>query len=482
MKNILLFALLTYTGLTTSAQELDTSSFKKDFEILKTVLTEIHPSLYRFTPKERFQEVLDSIDVVLNQDVTPLQFFRIASKVESLVRESHFYIEPSDQLLQASLTSNLFPFDVWIEDEKLIITKSNSEKYADFIGLDIRAINGKPVSRILQIIENSAGLKSGFNNAALKDKLSQFNNFSLAYYFYVDTSSQFEIEYLDSNNSQAKSLISGTQYSSNQEVFPKFHEESNPPFHLQINEEKSIAKLMVSTFAHWTVSLTLKDYQKFFKDCFELINRKKIRSLIIDVRSNRGGNDINAAELLSYFIKEDFKVYRYAKTKTLDFDQIDKLVDFEKSYLIPKWFSKTDSGFYLKEKKFEFLKTHQVKKKNHFDGNVYILSGGGSRSATNSFLALAKTYKLASIIGTESGGVFEDVDNGYGIKFTLPYSKIKVNCPFMSMKLSSENGDRTRGVRPHYLVPKSKQDILGNSDSQLTFTYNLIKKRDQNSD
>ena len=475
MKYILSIILVTGEILL-NAQVTETLRFKNDFELLKTVISQTHPSLYRFTPQEKFQETLDSLDAVFENDVTELQFFQIVSKVESLVRESHFHIYPPEQLMENALKSHLFPFTVRVGDDRLLVTSSSSKSYEDLVGSEILAINGKSISTILNIMANSAGLKSGFNLEGFRNKLSHFHNFSLAYYFYADTTGRFDIKYFNEDGTEGNASITGSGQNLNQTEFPKFPEEPVPPFHLEIDEQSDIAVLRITTFAHWVIDLEVKDYLKFFRESFKTLQRKAIETLIIDVRGNRGGNEMIAAELLTYFINEDFKVYRYAKAGTLDFSFIADSLVSEKLELEPEWVVKTDSAYYIKENGMEVLKTYEVRKKDHFDGDVYMLSDGGSRSATNTFLSLAKTYKAATIVGTESGGVFEDVDNGYGLKFTLPYSKIKVNCPVMSLKIDAKNGDRLKGVAPDHPVEPTRQDILGSSDRQLEYTYELIRK------
>ena len=484
MKSIFLVIIILVNSNLDGQIKAGTSNYQNDFIIFKTALLETHPSPYRFTPKEKFHQELDSIEHLLENGTTDLQFFRMLSKAGSMIRESHFKIKPSDNLMKAVLNERLFPFSVQVWNERLIITKSRSEQYANYIGLEVQAINGKSISSILQIMESSTGLKSGYNNSGLKNKLSYFNNFSLAYHLYVDSTSQFQMEYLDRDNSFKKSSIKGVSGNIDQKIFPKLPDEPKPPFHFQIDEENSIAKLKITTFAYWAVSLTNKDYIRFFKDCFKSINNKQVKTLIIDVRDNRGGVAIIGAELLTYLMNEDFKIYKYVKTKTLDFNYTTKLPFFtqftfpEYFYLYPKnYYLKTGSVYYLKEKKFDFLKTYKVKKKNHFDGNVYILSNGGSRSATNVFLALVKSYRVGTIVGTESGGVYEDVDGGlWPLKLTLPHSKINVSFPLWSMKINSKNGDKLRGVIPNHLVYKGKLNVLENRDPQLEYTYELIKK------
>ena len=91
-------------------------------------------------------------------------------------------------------------------------------------------------------------------------------------------------------------------------------------------------------------------------------------------------------------------------------------------------------------------------------------------------LSLIRTYRVAAIIGQESGGVYEDVDGRKSIHLTLPYSGIQLSFPAWSFKIDSRNGDRLRGVIPDYIVTENKLDLVDDGkDAELELAYKLIR-------
>ena len=94
----------------------DSLSFINDFNIFKKALTETHPSLYRFNSSERFEVVFDSIQHQITNKTSELAFFRLLSKVESLIREGHSYIEMSVSLSKHIHAQKLFPFNVFVNE------------------------------------------------------------------------------------------------------------------------------------------------------------------------------------------------------------------------------------------------------------------------------------------------------------------------------------------------------------------------------
>lgn len=453
----------------------DEKGFKKDFQILKKALIETHPSLYRFNSQQLFKQTFDSIELKIDATTTHLEFFRMISRVESLIKEGHSYIRPSTYLLKSVQAAQLFPFNVSIDNEKLTITESSTRDYESLVGQEIYSVNGESIPCILKRLAQSTGLNSALSHAAMKHIFSYSNNFSMAYHFFINTGSQFEIEYRESQNESLNMKVVNGAVA--KEVmgkgYPMYPKEPVPPFELEINEKDRIAILSISTFAYWVVDLKEKDYRNFFERSFKELQEKQIQRLIIDVRNNRGGEETIAADLLTYFIEADFEIYKYVKSKTLDFRYTNQLSNASDLKFSKKDFIETDSGFYLIENRI--LETFKKKEAYHFDGDVFMILNGGSRSATNILLALAQSHNAATLVGTESGGAFEDVDGRRPINFTLPFSKIEVGYPAWSMKIDSKNGDRTRGVLPDILVEQSKQDLLTNSDGQLEHVYQLIK-------
>lgn len=445
----------------------DSLAFKNDLIIFRKALEETHPNLYRFTPKKRFEMVFDSIDQQITNRTNQLEYFRLLSKIESLVREGHTYLRPPESLLRHVQQQRLFPFHVLLSDKTIIVKKSLEENNKTYEGLEVYSINGKKTDEIIKQIAHSTGLKSGYNNSALLNILSFENNFAFAYYYFVDTTDTFLIEFKGD-----KDLVKlhGSIVSAG-ETFPEFAKEADPPVSLQIDPTNGTALMKITTFAHWTVSFSKKEYAKAFSNYFDKIEKAGIKNLIIDVRDNRGGEEMLAAELLTYLMNSEFKIYKNIKAKTLDFDY--NLPNATKFHFSKNDYINTDSGYY--KIKDEVLKTFSPKSKNHFKGSVYVLSNGGSRSATNTMLALIRTYRVGTIIGQESGGVYEDVDGRKRIDLTLPYSGIQLSFPAWSFKINSSNGDRLRGVIPDYIVTSSKL-LDDNKDSELELAYQLIRE------
>jgi len=477
MRLITLFLLIVSGQTGFSQVSIDSISYKNDLAIYRQALEQSHPSLYRFTPIEKYDAVFDSIRLNLSDKTTELNFFRSVSQISSLIREGHSYVQPPKSLSYSIKRKNLFPFGVLVEDDRIVIRNSRSQELEYLKKANIESINGKSIESILKIMAESTNTVSAFNTSGLKSRLSLYNNFALAYYYFIDTTSHFQIDYRPQPT--AKNIPLEVEGSSDQLTKLSYLElppEPVPPFHLEVNEQSSTATMRISTFAYWIVDKKIKDYTKFFKESFISLQNKGIKHLIIDVRGNRGGEEMIAGDLLTYLIDYDFSIYRYCKAKTLNFDFTNSLPNSNRMKLAKSNYTATDSGFVMK--KADFLKPYTSKKDHNFDGKVYVISNGICASACNIFLALVKTHKVGTIVGQESGGAFEDVDGRHRISFNLPYSGIFVSYPAWAMKLNTSGGDKQRGVIPDFEVKPTIKEVINGTDAEMAFVLQLLNQTD----
>jgi Peptidase family S41 len=119
----------------------------------------------------------------------------------------------------------------------------------------------------------------------------------------------------------------------------------------------------------------------------------------------------------------------------------------------------------------------QHPKPNRFTGKVYFLMNGGSGSTTAEFLAVAHSNKLGVFVGEECAGNYTGGNGGEFISVSLPNSKIQVGVPLLYYHNAvTKPIIEGRGTLPDYFVPNNIKDILTKTDTQLNFTFDLIKK------
>lgn len=125
---------------------------------------------------------------------------------------------------------------------------------------------------------------------------------------------------------------------------------------------------------------------------------------------------------------------------------------------------------------FGYFERHYFKprKKHHFNGNVYVLTGGNSFSATTLFAQEVKGQRNVRIIGEETGG------GGYGNtawmipELKLPYTKLRIGIPKFRMVMRSELVKEGRGVMPDIYAAPTIEDIREGIDVKVETVRQLI--------
>jgi C-terminal processing protease CtpA/Prc len=237
--------------------------------------------------------------------------------------------------------------------------------------------------------------------------------------------------------------------------------------HLQVDTTLKSAYMMLSTFSNGN------SLRRFFKSSFKNINKLGIRHLVIDVRSNGGGEAGNSTLLTQYLTDHNFVIADslYAIKRTSKYRDN---IRFQPIYwLITSIITKKKSDGYYH---FGFYERHEFKpiRKNHFDGNIYILTGGNSFSATTLFAEELKGQKNVKIIGEETGG------GSYGNtawiipELTLPNTKLRVGIPKFRFVMRRNLVKEGRGVMPDIYVAPTADDIKRGIDVKIEKAKQLI--------
>ncbi len=190
---------------------------------------------------------------------------------------------------------------------------------------------------------------------------------------------------------------------------------------IEYNDSK-VGYIVIDIFA----SNTAKQFEKELKD----LEKKKIDSLVIDVRSNTGGYLTTVTDIISLFLEKGEVIYQL-KTR----DKIEKVKD------------KTDAKR---------------------DYPVAILVNGGSASASEVLTsALMEQYK-AYVVGTTTYGKgkvqkTQDLSNGASIKYTFQ--------EWLTPKGNSIDG---KGIEPNHIIEFKASDENNKYDSQLTEALKLV--------
>jgi hypothetical protein len=463
-------------------QKFPPAALRSDFDILQDVLEKFHPSLYAYTPKSTIDFAFERYRNAISDSMTEQQFaFHIVSPVITQIRCGHTTLSLSKQYLQYFRNISLpsFPLYLKVWKDTMMVTR-NLHKNDSLLkkGTQITSINGMNVEQIKNILFRflpTDGFADNINYIRL----------STAFPYYYRNILGLEKEYLVGfiDSSFQEQIIKTPCF------FPEPDTGRINPSNI-INKEKKVST------AKYLNNLSIKYdtlnacaimnipsfdrpqlMKRFYRHAFNNIKSKKIRSLVIDVRNNGGGNVDNQVQLTRYLKPHAFRVTDTAAAIRQSFKGYRKVFNNEwGNELVLRFLTsrKQDGKYHLR-----YWENHvfKPKKSTFFHGQIYLITGGPTFSAASLFCNSLKSQQNVSLIGEETGGG-QYSNNGLLIpSVTLPNTQTRIRVPLFRMVPDKNAHNSGKGVMPDIPVYPTAESVRKGNDIKLEMVMSLIKAR-----
>jgi C-terminal processing protease CtpA/Prc len=470
---------------------LQTADLQADFNFLRQILQETHPGLYRYTPKAEMQAKMDSIAHLLTKPMPFYEFYRVLAAFIADIRCAHTHAVPKKAFENYYLNEiKTFPFSVIPIQNQFFIALNGTLSSEVEVGSELLSINGKTMESIKSLVFRYLWA-DGYIESSKRKAFSEAY-FPLFYYILVEQVDSFEIAFKNSQGQIKTTKILAQKWSEtnknfiknpvNQAIIQAYKSQNQKNqkkgWRLEFLPEPKTALLTIRGFGGGsTEEEAQKKMRDFMNDCLKKIQAKKVENLIIDLRYNGGGWDIQGVELLTFLAKSPFKVYQRLHSIT-DSSEYLKFSDLSKEDLknVKKELKYESEGIFSVKEEFSLQLKLQNPKPNRFTGKVYFLINGVSASTTSEFTAAAHSQKVGVLVGEETGGAYEGGNGGSFLHFELPHSKIKIGSPLLYYDNAvNPPAQKGRGTLPDYEVPINYNDVFKGIDTQLNFVLELIK-------
>jgi C-terminal processing protease CtpA/Prc len=215
----------------------------------------------------------------------------------------------------------------------------------------------------------------------------------------------------------------------------------------------------------------------FFKSAFKTLHKKGTQNLIIDLRGNGGGSVTNSNLLTKYISQKPFKIadslYALARNSRYGRHQQHRFWNW---LFLRTMTRKRPNGSYH----FAYFEGRYFKprKRHHFNGHVYVLTGGNTFSASVLFIQTVKGQDNVTIVGEETGG------GAYGNSawlipdVTLPHTKVRFRLPLFRLVVDKD-AEKGRGVVPEVEAGPTVEAIRRNADFKTEKVLELIRTKMQ---
>jgi C-terminal processing protease CtpA/Prc len=461
-----------------SSKTISKSKAIADIELFNTILKKAHPSLNLYITKPRLSFLMDSLKNCVTAAITVRDLYNKINCIANEIGCSHTAVDMPGYVYDTLQNRKFFfPYPVKLIEDKLLV---NVVGYDLPQGTEIKYINGEPVKKIIKSLMPYNAVE-GFHRKTQQNLAS--DNFSLEYFYKYGKQQQFELKIKDTlglEREVTEAAISLSDWNDREANYKYYYDPMYVDYDLSINEEKQYAYIKMGTF-EFIGRQKQNAYENFCYNSFELLkNKKNIRSLIIDVRENRGGNLYNCFLLYSFLAQKPFtefervitKIKKIPYTNYLDADFMANKEKEVNDKLQDGFSEKMNSNFYsLADSSLSKWEPNNF----HFDGAVYVITNSAVVSSASYFAVMVKNSGRGKIIGEETeGGAYSG--NGYtSLKYILPSSKISFSFPYAHLIYNfKEDKNNGHGLIPNYDVPDSYGSFKNNEDRQYAFILDSL--------
>ena len=464
------------------AKKFSQQALQKDFMLLREILEKKHPGLYWYTSRDSMNMYFTKYFNVIKDSMTDQQFaWQIMAPLVDKIHCGHTSVGSSKAYQKWAAGKRLpsFPlfFKVW--NDSMVVTSNLNRKDSIFKrGTLITSVNG--VSNSNQVKKMFDYLpEDGFANNVNYIRLS--GNFPYYHRNIYGLSQKYVVTYLDAAGQEKKAeipLFTPVKDTSKKTV--KATDRINRPAPARTKKILFYRSLAIDSAGHMA-TITLNSFNKgmlrsFFKKSFKELRKKHISNLVLDLRSN-GGGKVNASTLLTKYIsRKPFKIADSVYAVSRGLGQYAR-------YIKGGWLNNVEMFFISSKRKdgkyhvgMLEKKILHPKKKNHYNGNVYVLINGPTFSASTIFCNAIKGQPGITLVGEETGGGWHGNSGIMIPDIRLPHTKNTVRLPLYKLVQYNHVPKTGTGITPDIYIGTNYAALLHGIDYKMKVVKEIIDK------
>lgn len=446
---------------------LTVQQMQSDFDLLRNSIREAHGGLYRFSDSAALNRRFDHYRSQLTSVTNQLAFISLISAMIAEIRDGHMRLEYDGTTVAQLSKARLFPFGVMVESEKLKVMYNDTPDNADIVpGMQIISINGHTVPELLKLLMSKIS-GDGYIQTGKKKRLER--SFAQNYWLFADQSTEFTLIAKDISGKIVTAKVPGVMNSErtanrntnpvNRQLLNAITKLDGPKQNISLRFEEggAVAGIRIRAFDGYRFITELDSV-------FHILNEKKTKALILDLRGNGGGVDEYGAALVAHFTDKPFRYFDRIQLKSISPSFATwKQQTFED---LRKGTVPNPEGGYLVTTSLHSGVGEQKPAKNPFKGKVFVLMDGGTFSTSADVTAGLRKHTKAIFIGEESGGTYEGNTSGLNALIKLPNSELGLKIHMYGYWNAGPKGEKGRGTLPDYPMETQMADLLEGRDMQ----------------
>ena len=454
---------------------------QEDYSLLRKILEEKHPSLYWYTSKDSMDRYFDEGYKNITDSMTELQFgWKVIAPLTHEIHCGHTSFGMSKRWNKFIRSKRIpsFPLYLKIWRDTMVVTANMNRKDSVIKkGMLITSINGIKNHDLIKkmfgyLVED--GYEDNVNYVRLSTSFPFFHRNVFGIY------KTYSVEYIDSLGNNRKAFI--PLFGLTEDTLKKIR--NFPPVkqkHLTRKEKLDDVRNLkikdgmgIMTINSFSGGSHLK---QFFRQSFRTLHKENISNVVIDIRANGGGDISNYVALTKYIRNTSFKVADTAVAISKSFAPYTR-------YVKSGFFN--NIGMFLLTKKgsdgryhFGYWERHMVqpRAKDHFTGDVYVLTNGLTFSASSLFCGSVKGQGNVTLVGENTGGGWHGNSGIMIPDITLPNTGLKVRLPMFRLVQYNHIAKTGTGVVPDIYVGPSVESARSGADKKMELVKQLVKQK-----
>lgn len=460
---------------------------QKDYTIFQDILEHEHPGLYWYTPKDSMAFYFEEGRSRLQDSLTETGFRTVLSYVISKIHCGHTSVAPSKRGRRTIDTLRLRPFPLSLKiwpDTAIVTANLNRKDSVVTRGAVLLSIEGRPVQQIVDSLFQYLPA-DGYNTTHKYQTLSNRGTFGAIYTAVFGNKRKYNITFLDTLGILRAAAVTSLQ--------PRDTTKRNLPLpapatasrHKRKKQDLAITRSLRFDSTLSLATMDLNSFTKdarlrhFFKTAFKTLRKRDTKNLLIDLRGNGGGSVTNSNLLAKYISQKPFKIadslYAVRRSSRYGRYQQDRLWNW--LFLMSMTRKSRDGHYHFSYFEDRYFKP---KRRNHFDGTVYILTGGNTFSASTLFIQSVKAQDNVVVVGEETGGGAYGNNAWLIPDVTLPYTRVRFRLPLLRLVID-KNAVKGQGVLPNVPAGPTVGAIRRNADYKTEKVQALIREKLQSS-
>ena len=440
---------------------ISSSKLANDVNVLFETIRQCHPNMCAYVSEEEVAAIRQRTYEAVGQPMTKQEFYWVVAFAVASLKNAHTFIVPLDEEFEAYLNGGgkYFPLNLRYDRGRIILSTVQVQDLPT--GAELLFINGEHATSVFDRFARTRAAERHNSNYQATVQAAPLYLWMAGY----DASRPLELEVQTFDgkslryelDSAARTDIVAAKRK-NQELLGR----KNYSFRLLPEHNVGLIEL----------NLLIEDraerFDAFLRETFKKLSDQHVSHLIIDLRRNPGGNSSLGDMLISYLTDAPIRQAELEMVRMSPLLRASAGADIEsieKEYL---------GGQEAKDGEVYTYCPLEVKPSSvscPFRGHVYLLIGSGNYSSAVLLASAMKHYRLATIVGEETG----DPTAQYGniLWFSLPNSGLKVGvaAKYFVMAGGTEDG---HGVTPDHEIVQTSTDSACGKDAVMKYVLNLI--------